>query len=60
MPAKKKVEPKKAAKGRKLQIGDLETKADPKGGLNFEEVKAPQPPSTGPVTFSWGMCKPDK
>lgn len=48
MPAKKTLAPKKAAKSRKVEIAELDTKADPKGGLNFEEVKAPKPPSIPP------------
>ncbi len=30
---------KKSTKTRKLELRDLDSKKDPKGGLNFEEVK---------------------
>ena len=60
MPTKKKTAPKKAAKGRKLEIKDLESAKDPKGGLNFEEVKVGKQTTGGndpALAFSWGTHK---
>lgn len=61
MPARKKATPKKAARSRKIEITELDSAKDPKGGLNFEEVKsAVQPPAGAddPLKWSWGMCDP--
>jgi hypothetical protein len=60
MTTKKKMASKKVAKSRKLEIKDLDSAKDPKGGLNFEEVKQTYVRPAGAddsLKFSWGMHK---
>ena len=57
----KKATPQKSPKGRKLQIKDLASAKDPKGGTTLTDVldtkKPPGAPDDPKLQWSWGMHK---
>ena len=53
-------EPKETAESPKVEITDLDSESDPKGGFNYGEVKtAVQPPAGAddPLKWSWGIAQ---